>query len=255
MKPIYHTIAAALRREIRAGAYPFQGLLPTEAALCERFSCSYAPVRRALALLAQEGYVQARQGRGVTVIWQPEQAGTQGYATGELDTFPEICAARGLTPKTRLLTFERLFADFISRDRYFELSLAQTLIKLCVDIARFKSNPDAALQGTDDRIDRVIARIHRSFDRELTVSELAAAEFISVGRLRTLFRERCGISPQKYIAALRINTAKQLLEQPGMTIAEVARSVGIPDALYFSRIFRQHTGLTPSEYRAMNLTE
>ena len=40
-----------------------------------------------------------------------------------------------------------------------------------------------------------------------------------------------------------------------MTIAEVARSVGIPDALYFSRIFRQHTGLTPSEYRAMNLTE
>lgn len=111
MKPIYHTIAAALRREIRAGAYPFQGLLPTEAALCERFSCSHAPVRRALALLAQEGYVQARQGRGVTVIWQPEQAGTQGYATGGLDTFPEICAARGLTPKTRLLTFERLFAD------------------------------------------------------------------------------------------------------------------------------------------------
>ena len=151
--------------------------------------------------------------------------------------------------------FERLFADFISRDRYFELSLAQTLIKLCVDIARFKSNPDAALQGTDDRIDRVIARIHRSFDRELTVSELAAAEFISVGRLRTLFRERCGISPQQYIAALRINTAKQLLESPGLTIAEVARSVGIPDALYFSRIFRQHTGLTPSEYRAMNLTE
>ena len=151
--------------------------------------------------------------------------------------------------------FERLFSDFISRDRYFELSLGQTIIKLCIDIARFKSTPDDRLQGPDDRIDRIIARIHRSFDHELTVAGLAASEFISEGRLRTLFHERCGISPQKYIAALRINTAKQLLEQPGMTIAEVARSVGIPDSLYFSRIFRQHTGMSPSEYRSMNLTE
>lgn len=108
MKSIYHSIAATLRDEIRAGAHPFQTLLPTEVELCKRFGCSHAPVRRALAELAQEGYVQARQGRGVTVIWQPEPTGVQGYATGGIDTFPEICAARGLIPKTRLLTFERI---------------------------------------------------------------------------------------------------------------------------------------------------
>lgn len=110
-KSIYPAIYRALRDEITAGAYPFQTLLPTEAQLCERFGCSHSVVRRALRELADEGLVQPRQGRGVTVIWQPERRGAHGYATGGLDTFPETCAARGLVPETRLLAFERLTAD------------------------------------------------------------------------------------------------------------------------------------------------
>lgn len=108
---IYPVIYQRLRAEIRSGELPFQTLLPTEAELCERFGCSHSAVRRALRELADAGYVQPRQGRGVTVIWRPERGGSQGYATGGLDTFPEVCAARGLTPETRLLAFERVRAD------------------------------------------------------------------------------------------------------------------------------------------------
>lgn len=110
-RSIYPQIAQTLCEEIRSGAYSFQSLLPTEDQLCERFNCSHAAVRRALQELAATGYVQPRQGRGVTVIWQPERVETAGYATGGLETFPETCAARGLTPKTKLLVFERLLAD------------------------------------------------------------------------------------------------------------------------------------------------
>lgn len=110
-RSIYPRIVQTLRGEIRSGAYPFQSLLPTEEQLCERFGCSHAAVRRALQELAAAGYVQARQGRGVTVIWRPERDETAGYATGGLETFPEICAARGLEPKTELIVFEHLLAD------------------------------------------------------------------------------------------------------------------------------------------------
>lgn len=109
--PIYPAIYQALRDEIRSGAHPFQSLLPTEAELCARFGCGHSPVRRALGELAADGYVQPRQGRGVTVIWQPERRETAGYATGGLETFPETCAARGLAPETWLLAFERVTAD------------------------------------------------------------------------------------------------------------------------------------------------
>lgn len=107
-RSIYPAIYRTLRGEIRSGAHPFQSLLPTEAELCARFGCSHSAVRRAIAELAANGYVQPRQGRGVTVIWQPERRGAEGYATGGLETFPEICAERGLVPETRLLAFERV---------------------------------------------------------------------------------------------------------------------------------------------------
>lgn len=108
---IYPAIYQELRDEIRSGAHPFQSLLPTEAELCARFGCGHSPVRRALQELASDGYVQARQGRGVTVIWQPEREESAGYATGGLETFPETCAARGLVPETKLLAFEHVIAD------------------------------------------------------------------------------------------------------------------------------------------------
>ena len=111
VKSIYRSLYDSIRADITSETYPFQSLLPTEAELCERFGCSHSTVRRALSELARDGYVQARQGRGVTVIWQPETRETYGYATGGLETFPETCAARGLSPTTELLTFERLVAD------------------------------------------------------------------------------------------------------------------------------------------------
>lgn len=148
--------------------------------------------------------------------------------------------------------FERLFSDFISRDRFFELSLGQTVVKICLDIARLLSNTDGQKRKTDDRIDSVIAYIHRNLNREMTIEELAESVYLSEGRLRVLFRERFGMSPLKYITSLRISTAKQLLEQPDITITEVARSVGISDPLYFSRIFRAETGISPSEYKKNN---
>lgn len=110
-RSIYPAIYECLRDEIVKGVYPFQSLLPTEAELTRRFSCSHAAVRRALQELAADGFVQARQGRGVTVIWRPERRETAGYATGGLETFPETCAARNLKPETRLLAFEHVAAN------------------------------------------------------------------------------------------------------------------------------------------------
>ncbi len=143
--------------------------------------------------------------------------------------------------------FERLFEDFLRRDELFDLSLSQTLARLLIDLSRLKAS--SSERRSDDRIDRVIARIHKSYASELSVASLAAEEFLSEGRLRVLFKERCGMSPRRYITALRIDSARELLEQPELSIAEIAAAVGIPDSLYFSRLFRDSVGVSPSEYR------
>ncbi|MCI7218441.1 GntR family transcriptional regulator, partial [Parafannyhessea umbonata] len=58
MRAVYGQIYEDLLAQIESGEYPYQGFIPSEAELCERYQCSHNTARRAVRLLAQEGYVQ-----------------------------------------------------------------------------------------------------------------------------------------------------------------------------------------------------
>ena len=70
----YNQIFQTLRGRIDSGAYGFLELLPSENTLAEEFTCTRNTVRKALALLVAQGYVQTMQGRGVQVICRPAAA-------------------------------------------------------------------------------------------------------------------------------------------------------------------------------------
>jgi AraC-like DNA-binding protein len=86
--------------------------------------------------------------------------------------------------------------------------------------------------------------------RSVSMAELGRACCISPDRLRHVFKERTGLSPKQFAAALRVEEAKRLLRDPSLTVAEVAYSVGCEDAFYFSRLFKKATGLSPQGFRA-----
>lgn len=63
------------------------------------------------------------------------------------------------------------------------------------------------------------------------------------------FRAATGYSPTDYVQSLRIEEAKQMLEQEVCTVDEVAQAVGYADPRAFRRLFSRMTGLNPGEYR------
>ena len=65
---------------------------------------------------------------------------------------------------------------------------------------------------------------------------------------RRLFVHATGQTPLQYLAALRIEEARQMLARGGLSVKEVAQRVGLPDAFYFSRLFRKITGVAPRAY-------
>ncbi|WP_332010762.1 GntR family transcriptional regulator [Streptomyces uncialis] len=67
----FREIAAALRSEIISGHYPTASALPPEPELAEKYGASRSLVNRAMTILAAEGLVRARQGRGTMVTWLP----------------------------------------------------------------------------------------------------------------------------------------------------------------------------------------
>jgi len=82
-----------------------------------------------------------------------------------------------------------------------------------------------------------------------SVGDAMAMLGCSPDHARRLFLKATGTAPTTYLAQLRISSAKRLLAE-GALVREVAEQVGLPDAYYFSRVFRRHAGMSPSEYLA-----
>lgn len=84
---------------------------------------------------------------------------------------------------------------------------------------------------------------------DLSISTLAEIADLSEMQFRRIFKEVYGVTPIKALTELRIKRARDLLVRTKMPIAEVAKESGFASAFYFSKIFKEATGKTPSQYR------
>lgn len=92
--------------------------------------------------------------------------------------------------------------------------------------------------------------IHREYgNQRLNLSDLAEAYGITPNYLSSLFRKELGVTFSAYVESYRIEKAKKLLRDGTEKIYEVAEAVGYPDAHYFSKIFKEHVGKTPQDFR------
>ena len=106
MRAVYGDIYRELLESVRSGEWPYQSLIPSESQLVERFSCSHNTVRRAIAMLAQQGYVQPIHGKGVRVTYLAHERAP--FELGGLETFAEASARNRLDATTEVPVFEEV---------------------------------------------------------------------------------------------------------------------------------------------------
>lgn len=88
--------------------------------------------------------------------------------------------------------------------------------------------------------------LHSNFtDPLVTVETLSSRMNITPTYLRLLFHEKLGVSPHKYVTALRMDYATSLLESGYYTVEEVAEMSGYNDPKYFSTCYKKYKGLSP----------
>ena len=107
-KAKYEGIYRSIKKRIEAQDYPYQSLLPSENTLIAEYACSRNTVRRAIAELIADGYVQTMQGRGVRVIYQP--VGKTTFTIGGIETFQETARRNHLRAVTKVTKFETVIA-------------------------------------------------------------------------------------------------------------------------------------------------
>ena len=89
-------------------------------------------------------------------------------------------------------------------------------------------------------------------NQDLSQTKVADYFQISVYTLSRLFKNQFGIGFTEYVNGKRLEYAKELLLTTTLSVKEIGSMVGISDSNYFSRIFRQYTGITPTEFRNKN---
>lgn len=114
-----------------------------------------------------------------------------------------------------------------------------------------KDKGSIELSKEDERFCRKLERIVNARMRNPNLNIDVIASQFGIGRTNFYrkVRELMDISPNDYLRKCRMERAAELLRSTEMNIAEVCAQVGIPDAQYFSRVFKAHFGMPPSAYR------
>lgn len=100
-----------------------------------------------------------------------------------------------------------------------------------------------------DTVYRAMEYIRSNFSRKITLEEISSYVHLSGSHLSGTFHKETGHTISAYINHVRIEKSKQLLIATLTPIAEVAALCGFEDQSYFSRVFRQGTGLSPKRFR------
>lgn len=96
--------------------------------------------------------------------------------------------------------------------------------------------------------EKALAFMENHFSSPLSSKDIANAAGISCSHLRLLFKKQYGISLMQKLNKIRVHRAKELLSSGMFTLAEVASACGFQNEYYFSRVFKQHTGISPGKY-------
>lgn len=134
-----------------------------------------------------------------------------------------------------------------------EREVANTLLKsILLEIlsADVSSKTGTALQRHyQQTLNPVIALIHENPARRYTVAQLAAKTGYTADHFVRLFRNVTGHSPKEFMIRQRIERALALLKDSSHTVTQIADLLGYEDLAFFSRQFKQQTGLSPDHFR------
>lgn len=110
---------------------------------------------------------------------------------------------------------------------------------------------------TEDNLPTVIKKAIKIISEEygdpsLTNERLAKSCAVSEVYLRKLFNRHLGTSPKQFVIEFRLTRAKELLCESSLSILKISEECGFSSPYHFARIFKEHEGISPTEYGKKN---
>ena len=128
--------------------------------------------------------------------------------------------------------------------------LKARLCELLITIGRYASIFNCSgLVKADSLIGPVIDYVLHHFNENISLTSLARQVKCSPEYLGKKFRKSVGLGVSDYLAYVRIDRARSMLEKESLTLSEIAYRLGFCDPAHFSKTFQKITGVLPSNFR------
>lgn len=144
-----------------------------------------------------------------------------------------------------------LFSEFLTLEQAAGVSMID-LLKWISMTAQKALNAVAELHKHSDVTTRIKQFIHSHYQQSITLEDVARVVYLSPDYVSRLFKADTGVAVKEYLNQYRVEKAKAMLVKRGASISKTAIDVGFENFSYFSTVFRQITGSTPSQYKGRN---
>lgn len=198
------------------------------------------------------------------------QAGSEGCTLMQLEFLPEVFGhfedyldvGCSLTPLSifssanRLIkivnnvrimrAIQRIVTEMNTRNKYYEHLVVMYYAELLILIYRHMDETYFPL-SSNNTMRKAINYIREHYKDDISIGDVAEEACIGERYLRKIFSQHLNLSPVDYLNQIRINKAIELLRITELSVKEVCFECGFRSPQYFSRIFKQLVGVSPSD--------
>lgn len=100
----------------------------------------------------------------------------------------------------------------------------------------------------NDTYSRIVSYMEEHIDGRLTIEQICKDCLIGRSHLQKLFRDVMGLGVMEFFTKMKVDTAKQMIRDNQLNFTQISDRLGYASIHYFSRQFKKHTSMSPSEY-------
>lgn len=157
-----------------------------------------------------------------------------------------------ISPQNVITTFMESFELYFKNPHLVTNELLELKLKELILLLVQTKNVNSLLELVTDLYSSKTADLKKVVDlhlySNLQIEQYAKLCYMSLSSFNREFKKKFNDSPKNYILLKRIEKAKELLSFTNMSVKEIAFEVGFNDPLYFTRIFKKKTGMSPTNF-------
>mgnify|MGYP002250948480 FL=1 len=153
---------------------------------------------------------------------------------------------------------ERLLLKIISiycrsKEPLTKMELNNLLVSLLLHIIHAGEKISGRTYG--DRITKIVRYIDENLFEVFDLETLADKCNLSVSRFKHSFKEETGIPPSEYIIRRKMEKAQEMMKEGKFSIKDIAYDLGFSSPAYFSTVFKQYNGYSPTSYKKKSTSQ